>query len=403
MQRDNLLHFQNELLLELASGRGLQGIIDKTGAYSGKPVILTNASGLVLASACLPGQPRDHFMGIPVLAKEKTNFRRFTWDNRQVEGFVFPIASGKLKLGSLIILDADSQDDFFIRLGNQTALTCAGIMVKQNEFLLLEQQNKEAFLYDLLYGNIETDQDIVSRGEIWGWDLESPQGVIVFELEEYEKYSNDDEIVKQVLEIAQREITVTGEKPILLRKKGEVVVLITVRKTFWQEQKATLDLLVKKIKSKAEEQFSPRIIRVGVGRVYDQPSEIFRSYQEAKVALELGSLLKTPSVTPFFSDMGLARILYNHDYQELQDFYKETLGALERYDKEQSSDLLNSLEHYLLCRCDLKTAADALFLHPNTLRYRLKKIEEVLSIVLDDFDTKLNLMAAFKIKHLKKS
>lgn len=402
MQPKDLLGFQNELLLELSSGRGLQGLADKVSAYSGKPVIVMNAAARALAYASLEKQRDKNLIEILDFAPGKNKIR-LTWNDCKLEGLFFPIESNKLKLGSVIIVEADSQDDFVTRLGTQAALTCAVIMVKQSEFLLIEQQNKEAFIYDLLYGNIEANQDIISRGEIWGWNLGYSHGVIVFELEEYENYSSDFELVKQLFDIAGTEVIRIGRKPILLRKKGEVIILLPVEETSVQEQKILIDMFVKKVKNKAEEKLTPRIIRVGVGRVYNNPSELFRSYQEAKVALELGRLLNMSSVTPFFRDLGLTRILYNHDYQELQDFYKETLGALERYDREQNNDLLNSLEKYLLSRCDLKAAADALFLHPNTLRYRLKKIEEILNIVLDDFDTKLNLMAAFKIKYLKKT
>lgn len=100
--------------------------------------------------------------------------------------------------------------------------------------------------------------------------------------------------------------------------------------------------------------------------------------------------------------MGIARILYNHDRQELEAFYGETLEALEQYDKSQKNELMETLEKYIANRCDLKETAEALFLHPNTLRYRLKRIEEVLEIDIKDFDTILSFMVAFKIKYLQK-
>ena len=42
------------------------------------------------------------------------------------------------------------------------------------------------------------------------------------------------------------------------------------------------------------------------------------------------------------------------------------------------------------------------FLHRNTLRYRVKRIEEILNVKLDDLNDRLNIMAAFKIKLLRK-
>jgi sugar diacid utilization regulator len=400
MQFKELSGFQQELLIELSSGRGLQGLIDKISTYCRKPIIVMNSSTRVLASS-LKIQPEEEFIEILESNQEK-NRMSLIWNDQKLEGLVFPVESNNLKLGSLLILDACPTEDFIIEIGKQAALSCAVEIVKQNELLLFEQQYKEAFIYELLYGNIEYNQDIISQGEIWGWNLEYPHGVIVFELEEYEQYSSDFQLVKILLDIVSIKLGKIGRKPILLRKKGEIVVLLTIEEANLQERRTLIEMFVKKVMNKAEEKVAPRIVRVGVGRIYDNPNEIFRSYQEAKVALELGRLLNMRLTIPCFGDLGLARILYNHDYQELQDFYQETLGDLEKYDKEQGSELLNSLEKYLLHRCELKTAADALFLHPNTLRYRLKKIEEILSIDLNEFDIKLNLMAAFKIKYLKK-
>ena len=61
---------------------------------------------------------------------------------------------------------------------------------------------------------------------------------------------------------------------------------------------------------------------------------------------------------------------------------------------------METLEAYINHGCDLKATAKALFLHPNSLRYRLKKIEEVLERDLEDLETKVDLVVAFKIKKL---
>ena len=124
------------------------------------------------------------------------------------------------------------------------------------------------------------------------------------------------------------------------------------------------------------------------------------------MALKLGRLKsykeKEKENIPFFKELGLTRILYNHDKQELAEFYWETLGELDHYALAQNSELMDTLEKYLTYRGDLKETAQALFLHPNTLRYRLKKIEEILDVNLEELDTKLSLLTAFKIKYLIK-
>ena len=75
----------------------------------------------------------------------------------------------------------------------------------------------------------------------------------------------------------------------------------------------------------AEKMSSELEIACGIGEKYRTQPSYFKSYQEAKVAFELGILLKIP--TPIFADLGLERILYKHDLQDLKEYYRHTLGS----------------------------------------------------------------------------
>ncbi|TGE39344.1 hypothetical protein E4K67_07885 [Desulfosporosinus fructosivorans] len=281
------------------------------------------------------------------------------------------------------------------------ACLCALEFTKNNQVLNAQREYKDAFIYDLLYSNIDEVKDIVNRGEIWGWNLNRPHCVLVFELEEYEVYTTDQHLLDTLLDLVESVMQQDADHPIIMQKKGQIIAILPID-IQPNNSKVCIMRLGEQVLSRAKLRLARRRLNVGVGRVYASPDDIFKSYQEAKVALELGKLMGIDSTIPFFSDLGLDRILYHHDLQELKEFYKETLGVLESYDEEQGNKLMGSLEQYLLNQCNLKATAISLYLHPNTLRYRLKKIEEILQTHLDDFDTKLNLMTAFKIKYLKR-
>jgi len=385
----------------LLSGNGLQELIRKFSVKIGRPVLLTNPSYRVIACASPEeGSLIGNYIRISPLGPPK--YYLVSTPENQYKGFVLPIEQQHEHLGFLIVFSEDPRVETISPLADIALKLCALELFKQNQLLSFEREYKDVFIFDLLYGNMDSNNDIISRGEIWGWNLHLPHCVLVFGLDEYEQYSSDNRLVSTLADIIETEIAKLKQSPIVFRKRGEVAAVLTADKAKFQERRVYIDTLVKKILSLAEEKLSPRLVRVGSGRTYAQANEIFRSYQEAKVALNLGRIMDIRSKTPFFRDLGLARILYNHDLQELAEFHRDTLGELIRYDAEQNGDLVKTLEKYLLNHCDLKAAADALFLHPNTLRYRLKKIEEILEIDLDDFDTKLDLMAAFKIRHIKK-
>lgn len=394
---------QSDLLRIIAEGAGVAGIVEALVIATESPVLVTNEYYKVLASTHVD-YPRHSFVRSCITGTEKNpGLCQIKLGSNINEAFVFPSFIKNKTFGFLYIFckTLDSMD--IKTLGEVASPVLTVQLAKDNEFLLSEKRYIDAFLFDLLYGNIESGEDIVARGELWGWDLSRPQCVLVFEIDEYDHFSGDKNLLEVLFDIVQSVMNEMGEKPILTKKKGEVIAILFKSKERKNEQIKYMKLLVDKIKNLAQQRISSRVLRLGIGGIYMNSKDIFRSYQEAKVALELGKLTDSRLRTPFFIKLGLARILYNHDRQELAELYKETLGELERYDREHNSDLMKTMETFLVHRCDLKETAKASYVHPNTLRYRLKKIQEILDADLDDFDTKLNLMVAFKIKYLKAS
>ena len=403
MLTNELLDFKNELLDEMTSGSGIRGLVEKMSALISKPVLITNSSYLVIAYSSMIKELREkdsiNISSYEALPGQGT----ICWNNINRQGIIYPLKIKNSKIGYMIIFDVHDNDEK-TKLTIEQAINILILeMVQQHRLFITEKEYKDAFLFDLLYGNINSKEDIISRAELWKWNLRRPHQVILFELEGFDQHSSDAHLMDMLSEIISHEITKMNEIPILLSKRGETIVIFATDKDNRHDQKVYKEIFVKKVLESSAKFVSPRVVRVGAGRIYKDPTEIFRSYQESKVALALGRIMNIKGITPSFSELGLTRILYNHDHQELLEFYKETLGELERYDSEQNSDFLNTLEKYLLYQCDLKMAADVLFLHPNTLRYRLKKIEEILDMDLDDVDTKLNLKAAFKIVYLLKA
>jgi DNA-binding PucR family transcriptional regulator len=78
---------------------------------------------------------------------------------------------------------------------------------------------------------------------------------------------------------------------------------------------------------------------------------------------------------------------------------REAVDALIAYDNRRSSSLLDTLERYLAERRSVIESARALFIHPNTLRQRLARIEELTGVSLDEDDL-LSLELAIKLARL---
>jgi len=96
-----------------------------------------------------------------------------------------------------------------------------------------------------------------------------------------------------------------------------------------------------------------------------------------------------------FDSLGVYRMLSSvTDPAAIEAFMREQLGTLLDYDKRHRSDLLVTLAQYFDSGCNVDQAAAALSVHRNTLKYRLKRIRELLGQDLNDGPTRTNLHLA---------
>jgi len=88
------------------------------------------------------------------------------------------------------------------------------------------------------------------------------------------------------------------------------------------------------------------------------------------------------------------------DPDELAAFAREHLGPLVAYDEENGTALLSTLETYCEEDGNHVRVAERLFLHRNTVRYRLRKAEKLLGMNLDNPEVRLLLGVCFRIRRL---
>ena len=140
---------------------------------------------------------------------------------------------------------------------------------------------------------------------------------------------------------------------------------------------------------------------VGVGRPRSGPQGVRQSHREAEHALRISARLKAPRSVATFSDLGLHRLLVAMtQHAELDDFYEHTAGALVAYDDRTGSGLMDTLDAFFHCHGSPTDTAQRLHLHRNTVLYRLRRIEEIGGLRLDDPATRLNLHLCLRIREV---
>ena len=131
---------------------------------------------------------------------------------------------------------------------------------------------------------------------------------------------------------------------------------------------------------------------IGISQLHSAGVEAARAYREALDAATIGRAL--------LHDGGAIGYLVHIAADAApRDRMREAVDVLIAYDKRRRSSLLDTLERYLAERRSVIESARALFIHPNTLRQRLARIEELTGVSLDEDDL-LSLELAIKLARL---
>lgn len=121
------------------------------------------------------------------------------------------------------------------------------------------------------------------------------------------------------------------------------------------------------------------------GQVASEHERIQRSLTEAeRCLLFLVRRLCTQNIF-HYSHMGIYKLFFQiENPQDIVNYYQENIGCLIESDRKTSSEFIVTLRCYLFNNCNLVKTAQALFIHRNTLVYRINAIEELLGKKLDD-------------------
>lgn len=154
-------------------------------------------------------------------------------------------------------------------------------------------------------------------------------------------------------------------------------------------------LNIKKYKEIVENNYNVTL-SIGVGQTYPLPL-LRQSFQEAQIVLTLNRLMEKKGLVQEFEKLGIYYFIFSSGVQSIKDYCLKNLGPLIQYDNVTGSDLLSTLRTVLDCNYNLKSASDHLFIHINTVHYRLKKIEQLLNIDLSAFNNRLELYTVIKV------
>lgn len=272
--------------------------------------------------------------------------------------------------------------------------------------LLLEDnvQNKRSgdFLYNLLFGYDIHNRYIDKISAQFGLDFTRYYrvGIIVVDRTYGMNLEQDEHIYEYYSHCLDREIAKMQDRPMVMRFLNKVVLLFEARKDHKTEQELEKILLL----LDNQVQFRGIIKSTCIlGSKYKEPQNFSKSYQEAKNLIPKKDFFPQSKTKKVLSAaaMGIYKFLFNNENQEeILKYCSKKLEKLEEYDHANGTCLIDTALSYYMNGFVVSRTAEALFIHRNSLQYRLNKIEELLEIGLDDYTEYLDLVNCILVKKM---
>ncbi len=135
---------------------------------------------------------------------------------------------------------------------------------------------------------------------------------------------------------------------------------------------------------------------VGIGTVVEGMKDLARSFKEAQIALDVGKVFDTDKNIVRYDNLGIARLIYQLPTTLCDIFLREVFkkGSIESLDHETLFTIQKFFENNL----NVSETSRKLFVHRNTLVYRLEKIKKITGLDLREFEDAIVFKVALMVK-----
>jgi purine catabolism regulator len=371
------------------SGGGLRQIAEALAELVGRPVAIVDAQDVVqwrtsdLAPAGESGSPSGSTVGAgggPI---------------------VQPIQVGPERYGAILVAGGDAELGPDRLEAIEYAATVAALRQVQTRAVAEADRRFQAVcLEELITGHVADRTVLMERAAAFAWDLATPRAVLLADIEAiagrpFSALAGTPEEGALRHRLAEAARASLGPGSIIWERSREIGALVSAGPSGLREIGAALQ-------AEASRHLPGIVVSVGIGRVAVDPLDLHRSFGEARRALSIGRWAHGPGDVTAFDHLGLDRLLVAVPDSEGEAFCADVLGPLEAYDAAHGTTLVATLETFLATR-NAALAARRLYLHYNTLKNRLAKIEEIIGPYLDDPDRCLSLALALRMRRLPTS
>ena len=301
-------------------------------------------------------------------------------DSQVLQGYQFFKVYDDHRLEFILLVKGDSDDVYMI--GKLTTFQIQNLLVAYKE-----RYDKDNFIKNLLLDNLLL-VDIYNRAK--KLHIETDVRRVVFLIEtKHEKDTNALETVRSLFAGKVKDfITAVDEKNIIIVKELK-------SNEGYNELHKTARVVLDMLNTEAMTQ-----VNVAFGTIVNEIKDVSRSYKEAKMALDVGKIFYSDRNIIAYSNLGIGRLIYQLPMPICKMFIKEIFDG--RSPDDFDEETLTTIAKFFENNLNVSETARQLYIHRNTLVYRLDKLQKSTNLDLRVFEDAITFKVAMMVvKYMK--
>jgi purine catabolism regulator len=314
-------------------------------------------------------------------------------ENEQATPIFVSAVVGDGQVGGFVIIQAEraAPDELDQLAAERAALVCAVEMAKQQAVSAAEERLRGDFLNVLLTAGVSEAPIVERRALEMGYSLQGHHVALLLDLGESPARARDvagREIGSQFGTTKVRTLTCT-------HGSGLAVLCHADDRNAW----GAIEAQARAICGRTMAIVPAAKAVIGIGGRGEGLGGLRQSFNQAQETLSLALELFDGGGVLTYGELPLYHLLRRlQDCEELEAFRRQTLAALEAYDRDHDAELVTTLEAYFRHFGNVSQTASSLHLHRNSLIYRLERLGDITGLNLDDEEDRFALQLALKLR-----
>ena len=326
----------------------------------------------------------------------------------EISSLIYPVEVSATSLGSIIVWDPQAiEPEGRSLMAIQHGATVVALkMLETRSIGQIEQQFRNEILEGLLSDQPSSQASALQLAKNLGHALSAPFAILLVgsDLPSHRLLATRERLeqsnVDASLHLAQRYIRSYRDGLSFWRRGPNLIVYYPLRARQSEDERESIAGMLREVCGRIETENPPYTVSAGISRGVDSVDRFRHGYEEAKQSFEIGRALagdQTSSVT-HYDELGLLRFAQVSETSfGIRNYCMDMLGPLLEHDEHSPACLLQTLRVFLDSNQNHAEAARALGIHYNSLRYRLKRIRELIGDIFEEPQKRLAIEVALHL------